>query len=205
MCSSGVGLTPVIGGKVHTFSVGGLHNGLSVLMDDESGTYWDHVSGEALKGPLLGHTLDPWPIRITTRAAALAERPRLRIALSDYRSPLAWIMSLVHRRTIHNRGFIPLPFYLTMRDPVDDRLPKLTQGLGVMVGSDARFYPMAAIPEGGIADDWHGRKLVVERGRIDGVPRARWGDGGEEPMQLLTRWYGFAYTYPNVAIYSSDA
>jgi hypothetical protein len=77
----------------------------------------------------------------------------------------------------------------------------LTQGLGVIVGNKAKYYPMNRIPADGIWDIWLGRKLRVQRGAIDGVPRASWQDTNEEPLQLLTRWYGFSFTYPRCEIF----
>jgi len=54
VCNTGVGLTPQIGEQVHHFSAGGLYNGLVLLIDDETRTYWDHITGEAVHGPLSG-------------------------------------------------------------------------------------------------------------------------------------------------------
>jgi hypothetical protein len=57
------------------------------------------------------------------------------------------------------------------------------------------------IPKDGLEDHWHGRILRVELNRLDGVPYAYWKGTGECPMQLLTRWYGFAFTYPGCGIW----
>lgn len=45
--------------------------------------------------------------------------------------------------------------------------------------------------------------LRIERRAADGMLAARWLDRGELPMQLMTRCYGFAFTYPDCAIYQS--
>ena len=84
---------------------------------------------------------------------------------------------------------------------MDPRLDKLAQGLGVVLGKKAKYYPMNRIPVNGLLDDWLHRTLSVKHGGIDGVPHASWLDTGEEPMQLLSRWYGFSFTYPNCEIY----
>lgn len=94
-------------------------------------------------------------------------------------------------------------FRKSMNSDIDPRLPEGENGLGIMTDDhQAKFYPMSAIPKGSvIEDDWLGRKLIVQRGALDGVPRAKWADGSGRPMQLLTRWYGFSFTYPNCDIY----
>ncbi len=201
MCNSGVGQTPVVDGQVYYFGVNGLSNGLAVMADKETWSLWDHITGEAFDGPLKGHKLDVWPISLTTAEAALAKYPDITISLSGYRSFRMWLFRLLHRHKIRARGTLPLPFFHTMSSKTDPRLPRMTQGLGVIVDKQTRFYPMRVIPDEGIEETWHGRILHIQKGEIDRVPYAVWGDSDEKPMQLLTRWYGFSFTYPHCTIY----
>jgi Protein of unknown function (DUF3179) len=182
----------------------GLINGLAILADRETRTHWDHITGEAFSGPLTGRQLQIWPIRITTLAAALAEDPSIKISFSSYRSFIWRLAQKIYPRFIYANLWLPFPFYATMSQPIDPRLNKLTQGLGVMVKKSAKYYPLHKIPLEGITDLWNGRSLQVSRGLIDGVPRARWTDTNEEPMQLLSRWYGFSFTYPGCEVYQRD-
>ena len=109
---------------------------------------------------------------------------------------------MTSRNNIDGKGFLPPFFRRTMAGAIDDRLDKMTQGLGVIVDKMAKYYPMSAVPKGGsIEDVWMDRPIKIERGAIDGVPKATWLDNGEVPMQLLTRWYGFSFTYPGCKIY----
>lgn len=190
-------------GKVHHFGVVGYANGLAVMADEETRTLWDHISGEAFEGPLKGRVLDIWPMFITTIEAELTRHPATLVHVSSHRSLGKWLMRFLSRfEAIQGRGFIPPPFYLSMSKPIDPRLPKLTQGLGVIVGGKAKYYPINAIPKGGhIDDEWGNGILRVARSQMDGIPSASWHDTGEMPMQLLTRWYGFAFTYPDCEIY----
>ena len=93
-----------------------------------------------------------------------------------------------------------------MSKKIDARLPEGTQGLGVTDGQkNGKFYPVRLLPKGQtVTDVWQGRTLLLERGAIDGVPSAKWADGGTPPMQLLSRWYGFSFTYPNCKIYEGE-
>jgi len=180
----------------------GLSNGLAVMADEETRSLWDHITGEAFEGPLAGERLDWWPIRLTTTGAALAEWPTLPLLVSDYRSVAQMVMGRVKPKKIHTKGWLPPGFRATMSAPVDPRLGELAQGLGVMVDDEARFYPMDRIPAEGLEDMWDGRIMRVVRGARDGVPAATWvgGSEGDVPMQLLSRWYGFAFTYPGCRI-----
>ena len=50
-------MTPSIDGTVHAFAEHGLYDGLFLMRDEESGTYWDHMTGDAVYGPLTGRRL----------------------------------------------------------------------------------------------------------------------------------------------------
>ena len=198
----------MIDGKVHWFGVAGMANGLAVMRDEETESLWDHITGECFEGPLAGRNLDFWPVSMTTVAAERANHPETILLKSDHRSLISMLMKMIVRRQslINNKGtFLPPGFRGSMHSTIDSRLPEGEQGLGVMDGlNGGKFYPMRAIPkEGAIEDQWLGRKLRVERRAIDGVPFARWLDDDEPPMQLLTRWYGFSFSYPNCDIYQA--
>ncbi len=169
------------------------------MADEETRTLWDHITGEAFEGPRAGERLDWWPIRLTTTGAALAERPSLALLVSDYRSVAQMVVGRVKPKAINTKGWLPPGFRAAMSGPVDPRLDEMSQGLGVIVDDEARFYPMDQIPEGGLEDVWGDRLMRIARGARDGVPAATWADG-EMPMQLLSRWYGFAFTYPGCGI-----
>jgi hypothetical protein len=186
---------------VYHFGAIGLTNGLAVLADRETRTSWDHITGEAFAGPLAGYQLEVWPVHMTTVAAALIEHPNTTISFSQFRSLRRKLAQRLYPQFIHDKVWLPGFFYASMSEPIDLRLDKLTQGLGVIVGKKAKYYPMNHIPASGIRDNWLHRILCINRGRIDGVPRATWLDTGEEPMQLLSRWYGFSFTYPGCEIY----
>lgn len=184
-----------------------MSNGLALMADKESWSIWDHITGECIRGRHVGKQLAVWPIALTTVEAALAAYPELTVSFSQVNGFKALLLKMVHRKKINAQlpRFFLWPFQRTMAQPVDPRLDKLTQGLGVIVGRQGKFYPMSLLPKGDVIEDrWLGRPLRLERGLLDGVPRAVWRDTGESPMQLLTRWYGFSFTYPDCAIYENS-
>ena len=187
----------MIEGKLHHFSAGGLFNGLVLLIDDETKTYWDHITGEAVHGPLKGKCLDAWPVDMTTVAAALETDPEITLARRPVHG-FARFFGFLHRNAFRHGGFLPPRFRGTM-GPEDKRLERMTHGLGVVVGDEARFFPMEDI-QGGISLDWGGRRMELTIRGQNKVPAAAWEDG-ERPFQLFTRWYGFSYTYPGCAIW----
>ena len=188
-------------------------NGLALLWDYETGTYWDHVTGEAVHGPLKGERLDVWGIEVTTVAAALAEyeAPELhRSTNAPLRAGLMRMITGSDMDMVHKGGerlgrlMTLLGFRRTM-PAVDARLPEMTQGLGIFEGEQGVFYPMDRIPAAGICDSWQGEPIVIRKGKIDRIPYAVYEDDERtRPMQLLMRWYGFCLTFPRARIYGED-
>ena len=188
-------------------------NGLALMWDYETGTYWDHITGEAVHGPLKGEQLDVWGIEITTAAAALAEYERPELHRSTNASILASVMQKMTGSDINmvrngegrlSKLMTLLGFRRTMPS-VDARLPEMTQGLGVFEGDQGIFYPMDRVPVEGLRDVWQGKPILVRMGENDRLPFAVYeNDECTRPMQLLMRWYGFCLTFADVRVYGEE-
>ncbi len=193
----------MIDGQLHHFAGGGLYNGMVLLKDHESGTYWDHMTGEGLHGPLVGHQLEVWLTENTTVKAALQDYPDILLhQSSDLATELYWRKDHNAERDSYNimqeKSALPGFFRDTMIE-VDPRLPELTQGLGLFENDQARFYSFDAIPLAGLTDEWQGQPVQIQWGTSK-LPYAIHPITGERPMQLLTRWYGFSLTFPDVEL-----
>ena len=76
-------MAPRVDGDVHRFAEHGLYNGLFLLRDEESGTFWDHMTGEAVYGPLVGSALEVSNLMQTTVEQVLGRDSEALVALSD--------------------------------------------------------------------------------------------------------------------------
>ncbi|MBI4520918.1 MAG: DUF3179 domain-containing protein [Gemmatimonadetes bacterium] len=84
VCNSGTSLVPTIGGRMHHFENVGLYDALFVMQDAETKTLWNHISGEALYGSMVGHTLGPVGNLLQMNVTqALALDPAMQVAISD--------------------------------------------------------------------------------------------------------------------------
>lgn len=200
VCNSGVGLTPLINGRRHHFSAGGLYNGLVLLIDDETRSYWDHITGKALHGPMAGARMPIWGVQLTTVGHALDRAPDL-LLLRSRQTMTARVLSWFLSRPFA-RNTMPPGFRKTMGAP-DHRLPEMEIGLGIVAPDSQRFYPKGDIAAG-IEDNWQGRRLHIRMNPSDDIPYAVFSDG-RRPLQLFTRWYGFAYSFPACSIYHAGA
>ena len=232
VCNTGVGLTPLVDGQVHHFQARGLYDGLFLMWDEESGTYWNHISGEALYGPLVGTKLQLENVLHTTPKLALAEDDLTRIAVSN-QSP---------RRRRGGRSWVDrVPvlrgMFRSTIDEEDTRRPTMDIGLGVWADSVAQYYALERVIDNQdvVIDAFAGRRLLVF---VEPTANVLWGqyttadsawwDGDdlrlssgelirqgvtydiegervvtERPLQVFTRWYGFALTFPHTEIYDA--
>lgn len=150
-----------IDGEVHTFSEHGLYDGLFLLMDQESGTFWDHMTGEAVYGPLVGSSLPVETLRQTTVAQILGEDEGTQIALSD--RELASSEELKLDGLLGQiRGRLSSFFSGTVEEE-DDRRPTMDLGLGLWGGDGAVYYPYEAVTGAGgaLLDRYSGQGVVV--------------------------------------------
>ncbi len=224
-------MTPVIDGKVHHFESRGLYDGVSLLWDRESGSYWHHITGQALYGPLAGTRLPVANVLHMTVKEALAAHPDIRVAISD--RPVRGRRSRWWPLARRVPGLSRL-FRSTMAGE-DTRRPEMDVGLGVWTDRVQRYYPLETLAAQGnvLFDELDGRRLLVyfdpeahapaavyttarsavwegKALRLDTGDVVRNGvlirpDGGrrrlERPLQVFTRWYGFALTFPGTEIY----
>ena len=144
MCTCGVSSIPVVDGQVHHFGARGLYNGGLLTGDRETGSYWQHLTGVCLHGPLAGRQLEVHPLLHLTAAQAAGAYPGAELAFS--RLSLAQrIIARGQGTTIRVlNGRLPPGFQLTMGE-LDTRLPMMEQGLAVWADGWARFYPLSAI------------------------------------------------------------
>ena len=142
-------MAPSVDGEVHWFAEHGLYDGLFLMRDEESGTYWDHMTGEAVYGPKVGTTLALSNLRQTTVAQVLVQDPDALVALSDQAIRTDEDMALGSLLGGIRRGLNRM-FSSTVRAE-DDRLPTMDIGMGLWAGDEARYYSYESIVEGGKA------------------------------------------------------
>ncbi len=228
-------MVPTVEGKIHHFRAVGLYNGLAIIGDAESGTYWDHITGEAIHGTHRGKTLQfREPLQYMTAVQVLENYP-----LAETVQEVGLRMRLLDpllRRMLGQKGQLIPPFIKSMEHE-DERRPRLEMGVGLWsTAKDAIYFPMTTLKKQGFVwmalggrcvliyldpvshspdaiyldtqpTGWAGDKLLLANGqwienkllfnvnnRVQKV---------ERPRYLLTRWYGFALTFPNCQIWDN--
>lgn len=179
-CNSGVSLTPIVNGKPEQFAARGLFNGLVLLGDYTTNSYWDHITGECVHGPLQGAQLpfSPFALRYVTVAGALAAAPDVQIAFSTgmpLRGRFLKAVTPFMHRVLGNR--LPPRFQRTV-GVEDTRRERMDLGLGLWQGKTSRYYPLSLIraAKDGILDRVDGETVFVYYDPESGAPDALFVD-----------------------------
>lgn len=191
ICNAGACFSPKVNGKLHHFSERGLYNAMTLLADEETGTLWNHLTGQALYGPLEGQDLVVLDVlQHMNLKQALTVVPEAFYVASELnaeesqqakewdefrRTPYPDIS----QRTANTLG------------QEDKRLPRFEAGLGVWTATSRRFYPYTTInlADNVVFDRLDGRRLVVYIDPESGNPtaffsKATWGEWRGEVLQL---------------------
>lgn len=188
VCNSGTSLVPAVDGKLLHFDNVGLYDALFVMQDKETKTLWNHITGEAVYGPLVGRTLGYGgnQLQVSVRQA-LAMDPATQIAISN--RPYA-----VNGRHVGPPGPIGASGRIgppgTGAEPPaadrglssgfintlateDSRLTRMELGLGLVTDRTVRFYPMSVIRQrGAFVDKISGRSVLIFIDQMTFTPAA---------------------------------
>ncbi|MET0556717.1 MAG: DUF3179 domain-containing (seleno)protein [Vicinamibacteria bacterium] len=153
LCHTGLVWQRTLDGRVLTFRLYGINNQNMLMRDEETGSWWQQATGEAIQGPLKGRRLVPFLHSEVTFEVFRREHPGGRVLrpAPEYEASYA--------RSNWERRMKKVPT-VTPRAAGDTIAPR-THVLGVALGQRARAYPFPAIRKGGPVNDV-----------LDGVPIA---------------------------------
>ena len=175
---------------MHHFDNVGLYDALFVMQDKETRPLWNHITGEALYGPLVGRTLGPVSNVLQMNVKqALQMDPEVQVAISDrmYFAGGKQFGSAAGfgggRGVGPGRGTAPgggaaagrgrgapgnanaqlSEMFIKTLGEEDRRRPRMDMGLGVWTSATHRYYPMDLIRQRGEAfmDDLDGRRVLI--------------------------------------------
>jgi len=138
-CNMGAVLKPIIDGELLHFVATGVYHGMAIFRDNETGSFWEHATGECVHGKLRGKNLDTIPTQYALAKQLLETTPSVLLVLAKQ----SWFHRLLDRYTMGDflteEGFMPPPFRLSLGE-MDKRLPEMQLGLGIWIDEKARFY-----------------------------------------------------------------
>lgn len=185
-----------VAGRRLTFEVYGVWRKNMVMNDRETGSVWQHATGEAIAGPLKGRRLEVLPGWETTWGELKAAYPQAGYAVEPEHYtgllPKPLLMRLLHITQVANlRGLSPL----------DKRLDPHELVIGVVVNGAAKAYPLAALRSAGRIQDRVGGQTIA----IQYEPRGDRVTIQAQDCVLLPYerqwWLGWCEFHPRSAIY----
>jgi len=200
-----------------------------MLGDDETGSIWNHITGRAVYGPLEGYALPVSNLLHMTAKQALERYPGLAVAISDrpirgrrrFFDPLAdRILRPGFRSTIVKEDtrlptmdiglgvwtesealYYPMEVVQAAGGAIVDDF----DGRRLLVYVEPGTYALDAFftEEESVSVEDSSLKLGEELVLENAVLRDSAGERREmdRPLQLFSRWYGFALTFPGTEIY----
>ena len=149
--------TTVDGQALH-FHLAGINNQNFIMKDEETGSWWQQVTGEAILGPLKGRRLKPVFMDELAFAIWKREQPQGRVLKPD-------------EKIVAKGEYAPPDWEDRMlRVPVATRLTPTTLGqrelvVGLTVNDSSKAYPVAALQkQNPIIDSIGGTPLVLVLG-----------------------------------------
>lgn len=245
VCNSGSGFYTKVGNRNYHFEGAGLYDGVIILKDYETGSLWNHITGECVYGKMKGKKMSSFNLLYSTVEDIIASTPSAQIAISNmsayenspyYQLTTATLPKYTPNPLKKEQGNLGKQFLGSIAKE-DTRLPNMTLGLGVWNDRDYRFFPSdIIINKKAILENLGGTNILVYNNVVSNIPIAILTDANEftikgdeihlsngqiirniglvnksgklltpkKPMQMFTRWYGFALTFPSTKIYASN-
>jgi hypothetical protein len=141
------------------FHLAGINNQNFIMRDEETGSWWQQVTGEAIYGPLKGQKLRPVYHDELTFALWKQENPQGRVLRPDEAiaragkyAPANWEQQMLR---------VPVTTSATLDRALDAR----TLVIGVTINNAARAYPFdALLKQSPIVDELGGTPLLIVLG-----------------------------------------
>jgi hypothetical protein len=143
-CNTGMVLDPLVGNQVRHFQRRGSYDGLLLIWDEESESFWQHITGQCLHGPSQGEQMRQITVtRPMTTAEALAHSVPAWLfvgELTPEQQQLSYMMEKMRAKPERvERGI------LETIAAEDTRRPRFELGVGVWTEQESYFFPLVLL------------------------------------------------------------
>lgn len=158
-CNTGMVFDPVIEGRRLHFQRRGSYDGLLLIWDEETDSFWQHITGACLHGASQGRRLRVLtPSRQMSAAEAVARAGAIWFLHSTL-TPEQEVLSKAMEKMRNKPERVETGIVETIAAE-DTRRPRFELGLGVWTGQGSEFFPLVLL---------HGQENVYQT-TLDGRP-----------------------------------
>lgn len=161
-CNGGMVFDPVVDGKTLHFQRRGAYDGLLLIWDEETNSYWQHITGQALYGSSQGKQLNLiTSTRQMTAAEAAAANANTRLLTSTL-TPEQEKLSRAMEKMRANPERLESGIISTVVQE-DTRRPRFELGLGIWTEQTSIFFPLMMLyaNENVLQTEFDGRKVLI--------------------------------------------
>jgi hypothetical protein len=219
-----------VNGLILTFHLAGINNQNFIMRDEQTGTYWQQISGRAISGPLAGQSLRLVPSDELTFALWKSEQPNGIVLkdvpgdAADY-SPRDWEVKVQRYPVVLSfpeHGFKPrdvmlgiqafgearaFPYELVLREKlVQDRVG--SEPVILLVGPDGQSVrafrtreDFYRTPDGSMMDSGTGSRWNFKGCAVDGKAK---GMCLERIEAIKDFWFDWRNYHPGTSVYSGS-
>jgi hypothetical protein len=199
VCNSGMVYDGTVDGQPLHFDPEAVWRENMVMRDRETGTLWQHATGDALVGPLDGAHLDVLGGQLMTWSAWRSDHPETTVTRDSTDREWAGILPKETTYRVLADGGL-LTAIVPRLAGRDDRLGPLTEVVGIELDGHARAYPLETLKQrGSVEDEIGGVPVSVtfdrQRNRVDvDTPDAT-------AVFKRTRWLEWSEFHPGTSIF----
>lgn len=165
VCNAGMSFSPVVDDVRYDFYGAGFYDAMTLLADTQTGSYWNHITGECIAGKMRGTRLKQLTNLTHSNAETVAGlHPDAQLIVSSLDAGRAAMDDFAEGlRTLPEPDWLPILHDTLDTTQEDARLPRLEMGLGVWTPTSARFYPVRTINllDNMLFDEIDGERFVV--------------------------------------------
>ncbi|MBA3872655.1 MAG: DUF3179 domain-containing protein [Anaerolineae bacterium] len=147
VCNAGTSFSPVVDNIRYDFYGAGFYDAMTLIADTQTGSYWNHITGECIAGKMRGILLQQLANLTHSTAEAVAKiHPDAQLIISSLDAGRASMDDFAEGlRTSSSPDWLPALHDTLDTQSEDTRLPRLEMGLGVWTPTAAHFYPFKTI------------------------------------------------------------
>lgn len=177
LCNAGSIFNAEFEGQIHHFAAQGYYDAMTLLADQQSQSYWNHLTGISLFGKHAGKKLEHRASLLQMSAADILNAyPDAQFAVDNLNAAeLAEAAEWdVNERLVKTPGWEGDEQILKSLSREDKRLPRHEMGLGIWTAKTRRYYPIHQIYQKGnlLFDKLEGRTILVYIDPHVGLPMA---------------------------------